>query len=150
MRVPRFPRVSDAFEILIAWLCLVSGVPMLLDRAQPNSVISLLPEWLVRLWGINLALGGLLILLGYGAWRHRSRTFAHGELGLGIEQAGLCLLGSGTLVFGIIIVMVAGWAGMLPAGTYLVFTAACLFRYIEISDIKRGLMMAAKVQRDGG
>lgn len=148
MRVPRFPRVSDAFEILIAWLCLVSGVPMMIGHAQPNSVIALLPEWLVRVWGINLALGGLLILLGYGAWRHRARTVVHGELGLSVEQAGLCLLGSGTLVFGVIIILVAGWAGTLPAGTYLVFTAACLFRYVEINDIKRGLNVI-KVHRDG-
>lgn len=148
-------RVPDAFELLIAWLCLASGASLALGAPPPNSVQRVLPSWLIHTWGLTLCVGGLLIVTGVMI-RHRSRTkLERLVLGLRIERAGLVPLAAASAVFGLVICVVGGWRGAFAAGTYLAFAAACLCRTSEAAETERGLAKAMSVGRldlgqDGG
>jgi hypothetical protein len=137
----RMPRVPDAFELLIAWLCLGTGLPMALGAPAPMSLQRALPHWLINCWGGTLFLGGLLIVVGIGL-RHRHPSTARLATGLRVEVAGLMPLAAGSAVFGIVIAAAGGWRGMFAAGTYVMFAVACLLRSVEVRDAERGLRSA--------
>lgn len=130
--------MPDTFEMLIAALCLISGIPIALGFPTVNSVTSLLPVWLIRCWGADLALAGLLILIGLIAGR-AAKTVNRRMFMIQIEQAGLTMLGTGSAVLMMSIMTIGGWRAALPVGTYLALTLSCYFRTIEISDVKRGI-----------
>lgn len=142
-------RVPDAFELLIAALCLGSGLTLSLGAPPPSSVQNILPGWLVTCWGATLFLGALLIVIGV-LMRHRNvSTISRVLVGLRIERAGLVPLAAASAVFGLVIAVFGGWRGVLASGTYLAFAAACLFRNAEAADAERGLAKALSVRLPG-
>lgn len=114
--VPR-PTALEPFKLLLAFMCVVSGIPLALHGAAPTTVQAALPPWLVLLWGCELALGGLLTLGGTlgGAWW--------------IERTGLAFLGAASTVYGLILLFTAWPAGALVASIILGLGVAC---YVSI------------------
>lgn len=143
----RFPRVPDAFELLIAYLCVVAGLPLALGAPPPNSIQRILPSWLVHCWGATLFIGGVLIVLGL-ALRRGAPGISRLLVGLRIEQAGLLPMAAGAAVFSLVITVAAGWPGVFAGGTYLMFAAACLLRTVEVRDTARGIDQAVQRSRD--
>jgi hypothetical protein len=92
------------FELYLAGVCVLSGVPLLIGEPAPTSIEALLPPLLVRLWGFELLLGAGLVL--FGLLRPRSR----------LERVGHTLLAPAAVVYGAAIVTVVGVPGVL-AGT---------------------------------
>lgn len=114
------------FELLIAFIFAVSGLPLALGVApNPTSIIAVLPDIARVVWGILLSTGGFLVLWGI-IWRHYNPIkFVSG---LYLERAGLYMLGSSTAVFVLAIVVFAGTAGFFAGMTYGAFAAACASR----------------------
>lgn len=112
--------IESPFEVFVAAICFLAGVPILLAgaRATPDTIDDLLPTWSVHAWAVCLLLGGILTTLG----RLRSAYL--------VERAGMALLGTAAAVYGLAIAVQSHpGSGLLAAATYGSFTAACAVRY---------------------
>jgi hypothetical protein len=116
------PLLGNPFEVLIGALCVFSGLPSLLNGPRPTSIEALLPPGVARVWGAELVIGGLLIVVGVLTRRHR------------IERAGLFQLGPAAIAYGLAIMFVLGWSGAVAGAVLAAFGTACL---------ARGLVLAA-------
>lgn len=111
--------VEQPFEILIGYLCLSVGLPLLIGgaAATPNSIDDLLAAWLVKAWSVALLFGGLLTVAG------KTRNWQR------IERAGLLLLAAATVIYGGALVGQFQLQASLAAGTYFVTSAFCVIRF---------------------
>jgi hypothetical protein len=108
-----------SIEVFFATLCLLAGIPILIDPAalSPSSILHSLPGWEVYFWGGGLVSGGSLTLGGIAIGDKR------------VERAGMAALGAVSFVLAISIIFSAGVSLFLPVLTYLLFSAAILARY---------------------
>lgn len=111
----RAPRalLEEPFEIFLALLCLLAGIPLLLGAPEPESLNRLLAPAVVKLWGIMLVIGSGAVLVGLVP---RMRW---------VQIKGLQLLGLAALVYAIA-VLALGTRGRLPGLITLAFALACL------------------------
>lgn len=130
------PLLYHPWEMLIAGLCLLSGIPLALGAPSPSSMNRFLSPFVVQWWGGTLGLGGSAIVVGLVLAYVRPRV---ATVAWRIERAGLALLGSASLVYGVAIATVAGWPGVLPAATYSMFAAACMIRAVVLQATARGI-----------
>lgn len=104
------------FELFIAGLCVVAAIPLLAGAPAANSVERLLPEFLVKVWGSELVVGGVLV--AYGVFRPRTHW----------ERIGHQLLAPAALVYSLCIITVLGIGGIVAASIVLGFSLACFMR----------------------
>lgn len=119
------------FELFVAILCMVSGIPLAIGVApSPNSVIAVMPTWTFFAWGLSLSLGGGCTVTGI-LWRYfDKRQFLAGCL---VEKAGLFMLGTSCSVLGLAIAFYAGATGTLTAGLCFALMLACFSRIRTIN-----------------
>lgn len=104
---------EQPFETFGALMFGLVGIPLVLNGAEPNTISTVLPDPLVRLWAINLVVGSLLVLVGLGrGWQ-------------GVEKSGLSLLASACVAYAIVILYVAGTTAAFAAAILVAFGAAC-------------------------
>lgn len=134
------------FEVLITLMCLFSGLPMALGiLPSPSSVLSTLPVWAIRCWGVMLSVGGLTTIIGLlMSHATRNRKFVEG---LYIEGGGMLILGSGALVFGLTIMAAAGMRSIFSVCVYLALTASCFFRFRTAKQTVRKMKEAIDLER---
>lgn len=108
-------RLSDAhpFEVFIPFLCLLAGLPLVFRGPGPGTIEEALPQFLVSLWGIELAMGGALTLGGVlaGSWL--------------VERFGLSLLSAAGVVYAIVLIASAWPVAVVPAAIVLGFGVTC-------------------------
>lgn len=116
---------SASLEVFIAFLCLLSGLPILLNPGvfAPSSVLALLPLPLVFVWGLALVLGGGLTLLGILL----SNIY--------LRRAGLVLLAAAAFVMGICVWIVTGVARFFVSGTFFLFSWSVWSQYRSLSRV---------------
>lgn len=116
---------SASIEVFIALLCILAGLPILLNPAvfAPVSVLAVLPVFLVMAWAVALVLGGLLTLVGILL----SNVY--------IERAGLILIAVGAFIFGTTILLVTGTTRLFSVGTYYIFSWAMGSRYLQLGKL---------------
>lgn len=112
-RVWRRLAYEQPWEAYLAYLCLLAAVPLLMGP-PPRGI---LPTWLVVLWGIELAVGGGLILPALAAGWDRAERFA------------LTLLAASSAAWTIIVLYADRLAGIPEALATGGFALACLLRY---------------------
>ena len=112
--------VLTSVEFFLAILALIVGLPVLLDPISlslvPGSLAQLLPQWMVVLWGSQMAIGGATTMTGIVTNDFR------------IEQIGVLLLLSGAFVYSIALTT------LLPSSfavlvTYVLLALAMAARY---------------------
>jgi hypothetical protein len=116
--------IEHPFEIFLAFLCMVAGIPLLLagPESTPNSIDDLLPVWLVYAWAVALIAGGVCVLLGkFLHWLH-------------VERAGMALLAAGSFVYFLAITVsevgvFGDGSGLFAAFLNLAFALASAVRY---------------------
>jgi hypothetical protein len=119
------------FELFVALLCMVSGVPLSLGIApNPNSIVATLPTWAVVAWGVSLSFGGGCTVTGI-LWRHINEL--QFIAGLYVEKAGLYMLGSACLVLALAIGIHVGGSGLVTSGICGALAAACVSRVRTIN-----------------
>lgn len=125
------PIVGNPFEVLVAAACVLSGLPHLIRGSAPGSLDRALPHGFVRLWGVELVVGGLLILVGLVTRRMR------------VERAGLHLLGLAALAYAVALAAATRSSGSVAAGLTAATGLAALARAtvltaaIRVSDVLR-------------
>lgn len=119
------------FELFVALLCMISGLPLAFGVApSPNSAIAVMPTWTFFAWGVFLSLGGFCTVTGI-LWRYiDKRQFM---VGLLIEKAGLFMLMAECLVLAIAVVYYAHGPGSLQAGILVALVLACWSRIRTIN-----------------
>jgi len=128
--------LSHPFELLIAFLCVVSGIPLMLGFHLSNSTAEVLPFTLQILWGVLLFIGGALSILGLVRF-HMSPEARRQILALRIEQSGWIMVATALFVFGFILFTLnASGAGFVLL-TYTAFIAACVLRYLTLRQAVR-------------
>lgn len=127
------PTTLEPFKILITFMCVSGGIALVIQGAAPATVEESLPDWIVFLWGADLLLGGVLVLVGSftGSWF--------------LERNGLALLGAAATVYGMVLVVQAWPAAVLVAAITLGFAAAC-FTSIWLA---RRVPMVIRVRKRG-
>lgn len=120
----------NPFELywLVA-ICII-GVLYAAGLKPPSSVQQLLPEWAVTLWAANLAVGGLTALIG-GFWRKQL------DNGLVAYQFGWGLVGIGTLIYGLALLILHPAAGAYPAASNILWALACFTRVVQVQRFFR-------------
>ena len=128
LRLP-LPVLLNPFEMFLGGLCVTSGVPFLLAvTPQPGSLESLLPSWLVFVWGVELVAGGALTVVGVA----RDIRSA--------ERFGMTLLGPAAIVYAIAVAATAGPTGIVAVAVILAFGCACVIRLVVLSTV-RGIVL---------
>lgn len=105
------PVFEYGLELLVCTWGVVSAVVSLLFTDVPQSLVDLLPRWGEVLWGINLAVGALLVVVGL-----LRRWYATAV------PRGLQLLGSSCACYAVALVAVNGLGG-LPSGLLMAVVA---------------------------
>jgi hypothetical protein len=109
----------EPFELFTAFMCVVVGIPLSLNGPRPNSIDDSLPALLVTLWGIELAVGGILTIVGL-ALTGTSR-------GVRIERAGLLFLAAASAVYALVLVPLLPISSVTIA-LLVALAGACLWR----------------------
>jgi hypothetical protein len=122
---------SNEFELFVAVLCTVVGLPLAVGVApSPNSIAAALPNWTLFFWGLSLSLGGLCTVIGILIRYTKPQQFVTGLL---TEKAGMYMLGSASSVLCLAIGVFAGAVGMLSAGIFGALALACVTRIRTIN-----------------
>lgn len=145
----RLPRgvLEDPFELFIAFLCFLSGVPLLFGKTEATSIQALLPQWLAYSWGLMLVLGSLLTVVGVLSYTHKARSERQHYARL-IEKSGLGLLGGAATVYALAIVGYLGPASLIAAGVIFGFGIICLVKVFLISTAQVLITSINKAWRD--
>lgn len=116
------------FQTFMHLLCVVSGIPLVLGVATPNSVRAELPDWIGFMWGLSLLMGSVLALVG---------SFWQGDYtnGLTIERIGLIISGAAAAMFGVVLLSFAGAPALVSACLTFGFGIACIVRARDIGHI---------------
>ena len=124
-------RLSDAhpFEVFIPFLCVLAGIPLLFSGPAPGTIEESLPEFLVTLWGIELALGGALTLTGIGVG---SRP---------MEKFGLSLLAAASTVYALVLLATSWPVAIVSAAIVAGFGITCIavIRWWRTHEVVRKL-----------
>ncbi len=133
-------------EMLIAVACVVGSISSLVASSAPNSIKALLTPPFQLLWNVNLLIGGLLILYGL------SRSTATMQVrGTPVEKAGLTVVGTGTLVYGIAILSTVGYTSPFFVCMMFMLPVAFFLRVRQIDRlVKSNARMAARAKFDAG
>lgn len=115
------------FEVFLLCMCAGSGIPLAFGAPRPGSINDVLPEALAVGWGLALAIGSVVALTGIW-WRNRVS-------GIILEQIGLVSVGWAAIIYGVAVVIFAGWAAAFPATFVLGFGVACLVRWRQLQKI---------------
>lgn len=121
------PLLQHPFEVFLGGLCVLSGLPLVLaTQPDPASLTATLPWWIVKAWGIELTLGGALIVLGV-IWPRMRYA----------ERAGLTLLAPAAGLYALAIFVNVGRSGLVAASIVLAFALACLLRLAVVVEVRR-------------
>lgn len=129
---------SSSVEAFLAVLCILAGVPILLqpDSLAPGSLLATLPFYMVYVWAGTLTLGGLLTLIGI-AWRVYR-----------IEQAGVALLCGMAGVYSLALIGMGSSGTFVAALTYALFSLAMGARYLVLDKLARAMQLAREIHHD--
>lgn len=120
--------VLTSVEFFLAILCLIVGLPVLLDPISlslvPGSLATLLPHWMVILWASQMTLGGGTTIAGIVTGDFR------------IEQIGVLLMLVGAFVYTIALATLFP-ASFMAMVTYLLFVLAMGARYWVLGRLIR-------------
>src|ERR1043166_8976570 len=112
--------VLTSVEFFFAIVAVLTGIPVLLDpftlSLVPNSIVQLLPIWMVDLWGGQFLLGGGMTIAGIVMGDFR------------IEQIGVMILGTGAFVYtlALLTILPGSWVAFI---TYILAVLAMAARY---------------------
>lgn len=128
-RLPVWVR-TQPIDATFALLGIPSGLTLLVGPARSRALEAVLPHWATYLWAMSLVLGCLAWLAGLTSVRMRDGRLVITRLP--VLLLGLQILSPAALVYGLTIILVGGWAGVLAAWPLFVVAAATFIRRVEL------------------
>jgi len=116
---------SNPEELLLACVMVLIGGFYLVGEAKPPSVTSYVPRMFVVVWGLELLVGGLLVIIGMF------------QRGFRLEATGLVVLCFATPIYALVIIAYAGWAGAFASAFLLGYSWACWARARSLMALVR-------------
>ena len=133
----RYP--PDPRALFLLGMCVVSGVPLVFADATPQSILAQMDTpWIVA-WGVMLAGGGLLTLVG---------TLRQTVDGVIAEQVGSVSLGFACFIFAGAIYGYVRWTGGVVMLLVLGLGIACIWRWGQLQAYLRAVEDLAQQLRD--
>lgn len=125
MRERWFALQSASIEVFLALLCILAGLPIVLNPGvfAPASLLALLPLGLVLSWAGFMVIGGFLTVLGVLL------------LNPYVERSGLICLAAASFVMGVSVIFLVGYTRLFSAGIYLVMSLALYSRYRQLGKL---------------
>lgn len=133
-RVPTWVRLAPLDAMCAVWGS-ASSVSILL-RVNASHALMFMPPWGRVLWAIALLVGCVCWLVGLS-----STKLVDGHWTLTRVPAlifGLYLVSLAALLYGVIVLVVAGWGGVLPAASFLAIAGGTWLRRVDFSTRHRG------------
>lgn len=123
--------VQYSFELFVAILCLLAGVPYLLGEVDPQSLEANLPMPLVTVWGVMLTIGPLAMLAGI--YRHYKATHIEDVIfWQRVEAWGLSVLAYSAYIYAGAVLASSSKDGWIAAILVATFGAVCHIREIDV------------------
>lgn len=135
-RLPVWAR-TQPIDVMFALLGIPSGVAALSGIARSRALALLLPHWATYLWGVCLVAGCIAYLAGLTSLRERDGHLVITRLP--VLLFGLQILSPAALVYGVAIIVISGWAGLLAAWPLLVAAIATWIRRVELTRHRQDL-----------
>lgn len=120
----RYPADPRAFFILS--FCALAGAPLIFADAAPGTIAAKLDHWQVIAWGLSLAVGSLITLLGM------IRQSANGIL---FEQFGSICVGVAAVFYGATVLVVVGLSASFPAAITIGWGVSCFWRWAQLQEL---------------
>lgn len=118
-------------QVLIASMCLLSGLAILIGGPRPGSISSTLPLGFLYVWAVTLTFGGAIIVM---AALVRSVVTA-----LYLELVADLPVAIAALVYAVAVVYTAGGLGLVSAALVSGASAAFLTRFVQALRTVRAL-----------
>jgi hypothetical protein len=129
------------FQTYLLALSVVSGLPILFGYIGAGSMARELPFWLAFCWGLALFIGSSVALVG-SYWRGNAAN------ALTIERAGLAVIGSAAIVYGVVIIFAAGNTSVpgriIPVAIIEAYGFSCIRRARDIGRIVHAALTELK------
>ena len=117
----RYP--ADPRAVFVLALSVFSGITALALQVAPESLEALLPRWGIVVWGLILALGSAITLLG---------MLFQSVNGIITEQIGNAMVGAATIFYATIAFWFVGIDAIQTVGIILAWGIACGLRWIQL------------------
>lgn len=117
----RYP--ADPRAVFILALSVFSGITALALDVAPGTLHATLPEWAVIAWGVLLAGGSLITLLG---------MLRQSVGGIIIEQVGCVMVAATTIFYSGVAFSVVGAEALQNVGIILAWGLSCALRWIQL------------------
>jgi hypothetical protein len=148
----KMPRVliQETFEVFTAFLCIISGLPLVFGQVEANSINATLPIIAAQVWGLTLLVGAVLTLIGLLIANAVSGPGAFRRMisGHKIERLGLLALAWAGGLYGTTILFTNGLGGFVATMIIYIFALTCLVRAFVLSTgatmLHRALVSAAQ------
>lgn len=115
----------NPFELFMLYVVCLIGTLYLIGLPPPSSVRNLLGPVAVTIWAANLSVGGLAAAVG-GLYRRNL------ERGLAAYQFGWGLIGVGTLIYGLTIILTFPVQGAYGGMLNVFFSLAAFARVLQV------------------
>lgn len=122
---------AQPLDCMFALLGILPGLASLAGVASSRALDVLLPWWAVRLWAVILLVGCVCWLAGASSVRERGGQLVASRLPAFL--LGLHLLSLACLVYGVAIVVIGGWGGLLASYPLLTSAAGLYIRRVGLS-----------------
>lgn len=122
---------AQPLDCMFALLGILPGLASLAGLASSRALDMLLPWWAARLWALILVVGCGCWLVGASSVRERDGLLVATRLPAYL--LGLHLLSLACLVYGVAIIMVGGWGGLLAGYPLLVGAAGLYIRRVGLA-----------------
>lgn len=134
-KLPAWVRLAP-LDVMFSFMGLVSSITLLLGPARTGSINSILPRWGSLLWGVCLLVGCLAWLIGLTSIQDKGSAMVVSRMPYLIF--GLYLVSMAASVYGLVVIMFAGWNGVVAGTSFMAVAGGTYLRRIGFADQLRG------------
>lgn len=130
LRIP-IPVLVESFEVFFASFSFVVGILALLGLGRASTMTRVLPHAGIIVFNLCLVFGALALLVGITGIREKEGRIVYTRLPM--YKLGLRLLGLVCMLYGLILILVAGLTGLLASIPLVAFSLTCGVKLLRIS-----------------
>lgn len=134
-RLPKWVRLSP-LDVMFVCMGLPSSFAAVVGLARSNAMAEILPWWGPRLWSTALFVGCVAWLVGLTSIKESGDTLIITRMPFLL--LGLHLVSITCATYAAVVILFAGWVGLLPVTTYLVVAFGTWLRRVDFESRYRG------------